>query len=122
MVHRGLKPGYYFMFNEIFDVLVNEPWLVKSAKFGELVKTAHYLNISISTIVLIRNINIIGKGENALLPSIVKMYSISCLPGILGPSSGGPGGPEGGGGGGGLLLGWEGPDLDGLGTTLPLLL
>ena len=45
-----------------------------------------------------------------------------CLPGILGPSSGGPGGPEGGGGGGGPLPGWKGPDPDGLGTTMPLVL
>ena len=45
-----------------------------------------------------------------------------CLPGILGPSSGGPGGPGGGGGGGGLLPGWDGPDLSGLGTTVPSVL
>ena len=68
---------------------------------------------------LIRDINIIGKGKVPCCLLLLKGMPFPCLPGILGPSSGGPGGPE---GGGGLLPGWEVPDLDGLGTTAPLVL
>ena len=39
-----------------------------------------------------------------------------CLPGMLGPSYGGHGGP---GGGRGPLPGWNGPDLAGLGASVP---